>query len=904
MVKQTEAISRFLIKSTHSDLSNLYNPNMEVQVNVARDNGNRVEGDYQGRKWTGWTDDIETWKSFRIPYHANTNPEYPTDKEIKFNLDQHVDGIGMTGWDWANRVSRWVAFDFDAIIGHSDKHSKKLLDTELQNIEKVVSEIPWVTLRYSTSGKGLHLYVFLNEVPTANHNEHAALARAILGILSAITGFDFQSKVDICGGNMWVWHRKMKGTNGLQLIKEGTVLEDVPSNWRDHVAVVSGRKPRLVPQFIEESTLSEAERLFEELSGQRSKVSLDDEHKKLINFLQETKANWWWDQDHNMLVTHTWHLKEAYDALQARGIYSTLSTGRERGIDHNCFLYPLRNGGWVVRRYSPGVKESDNWDQDGAGWTRCYFNVSPDLKMAARACGGLEDPTAGGYIFREGESAQKAALMLGVDMRLPNLALARETKLKEHKDGRLSVEVKHSDDDQQDKMSGWLNKKGQWRKLFNTKISTPVESEIGNYDDLVRHLVTDSNEDYGWVVKSDERWRREPLRHVQLSLEALGLKPQEINKILGSGIGKPWTVVNRPFQPEYVGDRQWNRDTSQLRFTPSQNLDNLQYDHWRLILNHVGKGLDSAIAASPWAKANGITTGAEYVKCWLASLLQAPTEPLPYLFLYGPQDSGKSILHEAMSILISKGVEPAASALVNQSGFNAEIETAVLCYIEETDLNRNKVAYNRIKDWVTSRRFQVHRKGQTPYTIVNTTHWIQCANSREFCPIFPGDTRITMIFVDELDPTQKIPKKVLLQKLEKEAPDFLAALVNLELPPSNDRLNVPVIATEDKKQAEMANRTLLQMFLDEHCYYVKGETVSVANFHAAFIVSIEPQYAEKWSKVRVGREMPKHFPKGRNPKDGQWHFGNLSFVPFDPAKNPEQPELIVVGDKLVPNDKH
>ena len=145
--------------------------------------------------------------------------------------------------DWYNQVSKWVAFDFDALIGHSDKHTAKLTDEELQNVKEAAMEIPWVTIRKSTSGKGLHLYVFLDSVATCNHHEHAALGRAILGTMSGITGFDFENRVDICGGNMWVWHRKMEGTDGLELIKEGSIFRDIPKHWKDHVKVVTNDRP-------------------------------------------------------------------------------------------------------------------------------------------------------------------------------------------------------------------------------------------------------------------------------------------------------------------------------------------------------------------------------------------------------------------------------------------------------------------------------------------------------------------------------------------------------------------------------------------------------------------------------------------------------------------------------------
>ena len=102
---KTEAIHNFLTARTHADLACLYNFNMEVQVNVAQDGGDRVTGDFKGKQWHAWTDGMTNWKPFRIPFKANTHPEYE-DREMTFDLAAHADGIGMTGWDWKNRLSR------------------------------------------------------------------------------------------------------------------------------------------------------------------------------------------------------------------------------------------------------------------------------------------------------------------------------------------------------------------------------------------------------------------------------------------------------------------------------------------------------------------------------------------------------------------------------------------------------------------------------------------------------------------------------------------------------------------------------------------------------------------------------------------------------------------------------
>lgn len=886
MVTKTEAIGKLLQLRTHKDLANLYSHDMECQVNVAQDGGERIDGDFKGRKWHGWTDTLTVWKSFRIPYKANTIPEY-NDSEIKFDLAEHVEAIGMTGWDWKNRCSRWVAFDFDSIIDHKEG----LTNAELEEVKETVSNIEWVTIRRSTSGKGLHCYVFLDCVDTENHNEHAALARAILGKMSALAGYDFQSKIDTCGGNMWVSHRKMMGTNGLTLIKKGEVLIDIPPNWKDHIKVITGTRRKNLPQDIIDSGNAD---LFEELTGQRPKVKLDDGHKKVIQFLKEINALWWWDQDHHMLVTHTIYLQEAFTSLNLKGFFATIAEGKERGTDHNCFCFPMRKGAWGIRRYSIGVQEHASWSQDGNGWTRCYLNMEPDLATAARAFGGLEDPS-GGFVFREAEIAAQSASLLGVQIQIATPLAGRETKLKAHKDGRLIVEIEHKPTDLADDMKGWLPSKNQWKRIFNTQVTTPAEPDVGNYDDLVRHLVTESNEDYGWMIRSEGSWRNEPLAHVRIALGSLGLSGKEVTTILGAAVFRCWRVVNKPFQAEYPGDREWNRNAAQLRFIPSKDIDNLTFPTWKSILDHVGAGLDDAIKSNGWAKANGITSGGDYLKCWIASLFKEPLEPLPYLFLYGPQNSGKSILHEALNLLLTKGYKRADAALISQSGFNAELEGAIICVVEETDLRKNIAAYNRIKDWVTCRELLIHCKGKTPYHIPNSTHFIQCANDHRACPIFTGDTRITMCYVETLDPTQLIPKKQIIPLLEKEAPDFLAAILRLELPPSYDRLNVPAIETEDKHLAQELNKTQLELFVSEKCQHVVGRKIKFSEFYDRFQEWLDPTEATHWSKIRTGRDLPPQYPKARIRENGQFYIGNVCWT-GEPTSATEASAKFIIKD--------
>lgn len=899
---RTEAVKRFLESHTREDLAARYHYGMEVQVNVAEDGGTRIEGSYMGRQWRGFTGpEGQVWKPFRIPYKANTTPEY-TDVPMSFDLAIHCESIGMTGWNWVNKKSEWWGFDFDGIKGHAEAHTRKLTEEQLHEVQLNTQSIPWVTVRRSTSGKGLHLYVYCTGFPTANHTEHIAVGRALLSYMSACVGYDFRMKVDSTACVMWVWHRKMVGTDGLTLLKQGCEIpiEEIPANWRDHIDVVSGKRRRNLPQFIVEQqpVFNDAERIFEEISGQRATVPLDDEHKELIEWFRNNNCQWWWDNDRHMLVTHTYHLKEAHEALSLKGVFDTIAIGSQRGADHNCYCFPMRAGAWVVRRYSPGCTEATTWDQDQSGFTRCFYNRKPDLKTAARACEGVEQLN-GSFVFASGDQAQKAAGLLGADLKIPIQVITRPVELRQRED-RLGVDIQafpQTDNAQQ--MNGWANKSGKWRKVVQVQTPPPESGGTLNCDDIVRHLVNKGNEDAGWIIQSDSTWRVEPLKHVTLGLKAIGFLGKETELIEGTAVAKPWVIVNLPFQPEYPGDRSWNRNAAQFKIAPAEELDANGCTHWNKILNHLGNGLDESIQEDGWCKSNGILTGADYLKVWIASLVQHPLEPLPYLFFYSPEENtGKSTFHEALSLLFT-GVEFADNALTNPQGFNGELVNAVVCVVEETTLQGNKVALSRIRAWVTNRQFPVHAKRGTPYSIPNSTHWMQFSNDPRSCPIFSGDTRITMITVQPFQPSEIIPKRLFFERLSKEASYFLAELINLEIPRSNDRLNLPVIDTQEKQSIQATNETLLETFLRECVHHVPGEIITVADMWNRFYGWMDENDRDKYTKITMGKEMPGRYPKGRPPGSNTWSYGNCSFEPRS-LQNQTLQMFMLKGEKLIP----
>ena len=89
--------------------------------------------------------------------------------------------------------------------------------------------------------------------------------------------------------------------------------------------------------------------------------------------------------------------------------------------------------------------------------------------------------------------------------------------------------------------------------------------------------------------------------------------------------------------------------------------------------------------------------------------------------LVGNQNSGKSILHQAISLLVTRGVASADRALGSNNDFNGELANCVLAYVEETDLSKNDGrAYARIKDWTTNDELWIRRMRMDAYKQRNT----------------------------------------------------------------------------------------------------------------------------------------------------------------------------------------
>ncbi len=571
MPKTSEAIRRFLEskRDSHSGVDLLdrilvHIDGLELQVNVAAGNGEPVDG-----KRGTYSDGVNSWFNLRIPHKANTDTPEWQDYSMAYPLELHADGIGSTGWDWKAKRSRYVAFDFDSIVGHAQGIG--ITDEDLARVRRAAQAVPYVETRLSTGGKGLHLYVWFNGdgIPTNNHTEHAALARCVLGMLSSEATFDFASHIDACGHIMWFWHRKMTAENkGLSLIKAAErklTAADLPLNWRDHIEVVSRKRTKVRVNGVDDKT----ETAFDTLNSARQTIPLDAQHRKLIEALGNSGFSAIWVSDHHLLQTHTKALENLINTPETRtelrlvGQFRTLSEGNDPGTP-NCFLFPLENGAWKVFRFSRGINEAETWTQDPKGWTTCYFNRIPDFDTACKMFGGISD--GGSYVFTSLRKAAEVGEALGQPLRLNAALLDRETRLTLTPQGKLKVSVKRLKDDPAS-LPGYIDKKDNWVREFDKEIERGGDrTDEVDWDSHVRSLLTPVGASYGWVAKNQTGdWTQQPVGNVKMLLQGLDLAKDEAERIMGVAVRKAWKMANIPFAPEYPGGRIWNYDAAQWR---------------------------------------------------------------------------------------------------------------------------------------------------------------------------------------------------------------------------------------------------------------------------------------------------------------------------------------------------
>ena len=789
MTRVREGITNFL-NNRQADspfLLSRYTVDLETQVMCDTDG---EPGDTSG---TYRDSEGQVWGNKRWPHQAGTNPQY-NDPTLTFSPAAHVDRIGTTWWNYVTKRSVAVGIDIDSKDGHASTTTTHDQDTIESLIDKL-AKLEYVTIVRSTGGKGIHVYVFFDEAsqPVANnHHEHTIVARKTLECISKDVGEDLRSLVDCVGSVFWIWAKSSPEDHpGFSLVKEGKPFDT----------------SRLASVVLPTASYRGSSQTDFEI------VQLDDEHKRILEAINAQPYYFNIRADMNLIHTHTCAIRDAVaNGLGVRGEFVTNSNGSDPNTA-NCFLAPQSGGVFRVYRFGQ-TKHEPAWDfANGKNW--CYLNdeAAPEEIVSRYA----EKYQAGKYLLTPGGVAELAA-SLGE----PLVGAAPDDAWAVVVDGVVELRSKHGAD-------GWVKVGGIHKKVIVPKQSGDLRDRLlRKCDDKIRFVVQGGSP-RGWFHKLGDGTWLEHRTYGDLACLVKDKFGEFADRAHTLMMENPWDLVRLPFEPEYPGRRRWNRDAPQLACQPADSGGD--HHHFDLILEHVGQDLDEAVQTSEWCRKGNILTGSDYLRTWLACLIHHTDQPLPYLFLAGPQNSGKSIVHEACRYLFTGGITSANSALT--SGFNAELSGCFLVYIEERDLaDRKYNAYEKIKEWVTGRELLVTEKYQTPTTVPNFLHFIQMANSTQHLPLEDGDTRIVAIDVPALK--HPVPKAIMEAALRKEAPRFLRSLLNTIVPPPTDRLRIPALQTRTKELMERRAMSDLMAFRKEAMYDCAGHKIELTSFLKSF----------------------------------------------------------------------
>jgi len=835
----------------------------------------------------------EEWGPMRWPYDSFKETAYYKDSPIKFVPATRVKAIGTTWWNWKDKQTIRLGFDIDSIIGHAPG-----VGVEQQIIEEISkADVPYLDIIRSTRGLGRHLYInFKEPYPIAmTHHEHAAIARSLLPRLSKDCGIDMEANKDVCGGIMWIHHvNANKDNRGYKSIKKATdalSADDVPVNWRDHLSVVGGSRNKVLVRGWTPDGLTAGDEL-DQMSQERAPISIEPAHEVIMDKIEDTGFTAVWVNDHNLYQTHTIALKMVFDEMKEKGtplkgLFDTSAPGDDPGKP-NCWMHPRLNGGWDVYRFGEGTGECPLWETNSQ-YTHTTFNVDFKWEKIMKITGGAEDPNPKkGFAFNTVTNIQSALDMMGSTLVLPQRANdGRIFYIRRREDKRLVLGISKERSDRPVDFNGFVKTPQGWESLLDAgELTVSHDEDTSNValDDFLRALTRRNYDDSstcggvfaGWVLKDQSgRWVGSPRDNIRPGLKALGCP--DVDTTIGNAVLNSWELINEPFQPEFPGGRKWNRDAPQFKYEPAQLAIDEKPHHpwWDKYYNHLGSDLDRYVTEAWWKDEYGIENGGDYLKAWVACMLRYPFDKLPYLFMYGTQETGKSMFHETISLLITKGVVSADRALTSESGYNGELLNAVLAYVDEVDVaEAGRGVYNMLKAWTTGLTIPIHAKYMQVFEAPNTLHFVQMANHLASLPVFQGDKRITAFEVPPI--MAPIPKDEFMEHLIEEAPHFMRTLIDWDLPEAASRHRLPVIETDSKDAAIASSESVLDSFISDRCFLTDGERMSLVDFRDAFLACLEDHEKSKWTSQTLKRELIKlGLPVGLAEGKANW-IGNLT----------------------------
>ena len=446
-----------------------------------------------------WTDGEEVWGHHRWPRNAGTNPNY-NDRKLTFSPGAHLKRMGSTWWNWKTKRSVAVALDID-LEGEHAESTTTVSKSKLKDLVQMLKTLDYLTLVVSSGGGGVHIYCFFDEEDqpqSSNHNEHALVATALVAKISSDLDYNLKQHMDAVGVVFWFWSCDSPENHpGYSLIQEQTTSIGAADLKDYYVSNLVSPNQKIKVEGYNDS----GERvLSQEEGGGYKSYELDAEHKAFLKELEEMGYSFIWNAEFKMAHTHTMAIKLLCDKMAKRGrpikgMFNTISKGSDKSKP-NCYITPRENGVFQVKRFGTGAAEHPLWQtRDGDTW--CFLNQETPVLQVMKKFASSYDGSK--LVF---ESARLELAMKAFNHTLGEVsqAISAPIHVTLQKDGRFIAKFKGSGN-----YDGWThNGDGFTRELpVIHKRAEFIKSVLDEADKFIRHVVTPSNEPYGWAVKTE-----------------------------------------------------------------------------------------------------------------------------------------------------------------------------------------------------------------------------------------------------------------------------------------------------------------------------------------------------------------------------------------------------------------
>ena len=465
---------------------------------------------------------------------------------------------------------------------------------------------------------------------------------------------------------------------------------------------------------------------------------------------------------------HTAGLKQVHESLELKGHFET-KTERGRPGKQNCYVFLRPRGVLFVVRFKT-QDECASWGTTEKGERCCYYNSPLDLRTACEIVGGIWKGSKGATC-PDYATAKRFAGLFGYD--LPSLTNDRPVNF--HHENAHTI-VAETEQVKGEIVKGWGI---DYRKLMLTFETEPAPEAQNNYDSVARHVVTTERENAGYLMRTDGGvWNWEPKDTVKELLAAkYNLNDKELTRAISTVAANPYTLVNEPFQPEFLAGRKWNKFGAQLAVAPDlrETSSTLRHDlgAQRARTRRCGQG-GPLVPDAQHQDRQGIP--AALVRVDDAAPRSTPADAL-LLLARARQRQVQS--PSALGLLFNSGYLEGTRMLNEQ--FNKAMAGAVLVYLDEEKVADR--AAQKVKQYIEFGTIPIRMMRTDTFHFPNTSHWIACYNYTDGVPVEDGDERIIMIHVPLLYDDEKLKwDEEMKPRLQDEKSDFLGTLMTTDLP--------------------------------------------------------------------------------------------------------------------------